>query len=63
MTLASRPSFILFDEATSALDKTSKMAVERSVRQFVFEGRGGVLWISHDEDQANRMAIDRTKLM
>lgn len=56
ITLASRPSVILFDESASALDKISKMAVERSVIEFVLEGISGVLWISHDEDQASRMA-------
>ena len=57
ITLASQPKYVLFDESTSALDKASKMAVEDSVKAFVQQGRGGVLWISHDEEQAERMAI------
>lgn len=57
ITLASQPKFVLFDESTSALDKTSKVAVENSVKAFVRKGTGGVLWISHDEEQAERMSM------
>jgi ABC-type iron transport system FetAB ATPase subunit len=56
LALASKPKLLLFDEATSALDKTTKLAVEQSVvRDFVKSSGGGVVWISHDEQQAERM--------
>lgn len=58
ITLASKPRVILFDESTSALDKQSKMAVEESVKLFVREHLGAVLWISHDEEQAKRMSLN-----
>jgi ABC-type glutathione transport system ATPase component len=56
LALASKPKLLLFDEATSSLDKTTKLAVEQSVLQdFVKRSGGGVVWISHDEQQAERM--------
>lgn len=57
IALASRPRILLFDESTSALDHESKLAVETSVRDYVEDHQGGVLWVSHDEQQAERMAI------
>ena len=56
ISLASRPRYILFDESTSSLDKQSKIAVEASVKEFVNQGQGGVVWISHDEDQTQRLS-------
>eukprot|EP00534_Pseudo-nitzschia_fraudulenta_P000295 CAMPEP_0201116996 /NCGR_PEP_ID=MMETSP0850-20130426/1119_1 /ASSEMBLY_ACC=CAM_ASM_000622 /TAXON_ID=183588 /ORGANISM="Pseudo-nitzschia fraudulenta, Strain WWA7" /LENGTH=1188 /DNA_ID=CAMNT_0047381229 /DNA_START=203 /DNA_END=3769 /DNA_ORIENTATION=- len=55
IALASRPKILLFDESTSALDYESKLAVEASVKDFVEDHEGGVLWVSHDELQAERM--------
>ena len=58
ISLASNPRIVLFDESTSALDKSAKIAVEESVKSFVRQGRGAVLWISHDEEQAKRMILE-----
>jgi len=55
IALASRPKILLFDESTSALDHESKLAVETSIKDFVEDHEGGVLWVSHDEQQAGRM--------
>lgn len=58
IALASRPKLLLFDESTSALDQKSKLAVETSIKDFVEDHEGGVLWVSHDEQQAERMMDD-----
>jgi len=55
IALASQPKVLLFDESTSALDQDSKLAVEASVKAFVEKFQGSVLWVSHDEQQAERM--------
>jgi putative ABC transport system permease protein len=60
LALASRPSILLFDECTSALDAQSKIAVENSVKDYVNVHRGGACWISHDMQQAERMASFET---
>ncbi len=57
IALASRPKILLFDESTSALDHESKLAVETSIKDFVEDHEGGVMWVSHDEHQAERMAV------
>ena len=58
IALASRPKILLFDESTSALDYESKLAVETSIKDFVEDHEGGVMWVSHDEQQAERMMDD-----
>eukprot|EP00751_Fragilariopsis_kerguelensis_P025020 CAMPEP_0170882602 /NCGR_PEP_ID=MMETSP0734-20130129/33797_1 /TAXON_ID=186038 /ORGANISM="Fragilariopsis kerguelensis, Strain L26-C5" /LENGTH=381 /DNA_ID=CAMNT_0011266685 /DNA_START=643 /DNA_END=1789 /DNA_ORIENTATION=- len=58
--LASQPKVLLFDESTSALDQDSKLAVEASVKAFVEKFEGSVLWVSHDEQQAERMLYSQS---
>jgi putative ABC transport system permease protein len=58
IALASRPKILLFDESTSALDHESKLAVETSIKDFVEDHEGGVMWVSHDAHQAERMMDD-----
>jgi len=55
VALASRPKVLLLDESTSALDIKSKISVERSVQEFVSKFHSHVLWVSHDEDQIERL--------
>jgi len=55
IAMASRPKILLLDEPTSALDPQSKSAVEASVMDFVESYKGGVVWVSHDEQQSDRM--------
>lgn len=57
LALASGAKILLFDEATSALDTPTKVAVEHSVMEYVDKLEGGVLWISHDEQQQKRMTF------
>lgn len=55
LALASRPMALLFDEATSALDMESKLRVENTVNMFAGKFGISVLWITHDQEQAERM--------
>jgi ABC-type dipeptide/oligopeptide/nickel transport system ATPase subunit len=56
LALASRPKILLFDASTSALDRSTKIAVENSVKKFIHEHKGGAsCWISHDMEQAECM--------
>ena len=48
---------LLFDEATSALDTATKVLVEQSIQDYVERRKGGVMWISHDEQQQERMRL------
>ena len=57
--LASRPRALLFDESTSSLDMESKLRVERTVGEFAEKLHISVLWITHDQEQAERMS-DKT---
>ena len=55
IAIASRPRVLLLDESTSALDFDSKTRVEDSVESAAKETGISVLWITHDEDQVQRM--------
>ena len=54
-SLVLRPRVLLLDEPTSGLDPDSAAAVEKLIADHREEG-GGVLWITHDADQAGRVA-------
>ena len=54
IALASKPRILLLDESTNALDFDSKLEVEKSIVQAASMGVG-ILWVSHDEDQMNRL--------
>jgi len=49
--LATKPHVILLDEPTSALDEASKRIVEEAVQRI----NCGVVWVTHDEQQAKRI--------
>jgi len=55
LALASHARILLFDESTSALDNDSKLAVEASINEYVEKHEASVLWVTHDEQQAERM--------
>jgi len=63
IAMASRPKLLLFDESTSALDPGSKLAVEASVMEYVANYEGGVVWVSHEEEQVGRMKLTTTAAM
>jgi putative ABC transport system ATP-binding protein len=56
-TLVTRPEVLLMDEPTSALDPDARHRLERTARHLAAEGRP-VVWVTHDLDQAHRLADD-----
>jgi putative ABC transport system ATP-binding protein len=56
-TLVTRPEVLLMDEPTSALDPDARHRLERTARGLAAEGRP-VVWVTHDLDQADRLADD-----
>ncbi len=59
--LVKRPAFLLLDEPTSALDQDTTALVENVLGQFKAEG-GGLLVVTHDDAQADRLADERVIL-
>ncbi|GAX11877.1 putative ABC transport system permease protein [Fistulifera solaris] len=57
IALASQPDILLLDESTSALDLDSKLLVERVLLNIVSEKRMGLLWVTHDTEQIDRMTF------
>lgn len=57
IALASQPKVLLLDESTSALDLKAKQLVEREVVHWVqtCTYRAGVFWITHDDEQMERL--------
>lgn len=53
-----RPKVLLLDEPTAALDPASVRAVETLASMRIRAGLG-VLWVTHDTEQAGRMALRR----
>ena len=56
--LIMRPKVLLLDEPTAALDDASKAAVESLISSRI-EAGVAVLWVTHDEAQAKRIARRR----
>jgi putative ABC transport system ATP-binding protein len=61
-TLVTEPEVLLMDEPTSALDRGSRRLLEATARRLAAGGRP-VLWVTHDLDQAERLADDCVVLM
>ena len=55
-TLANKPEILLLDEPTSALDDASEQEVETLINQIIDDERLTCLFVTHDMDQALRMA-------
>ena len=56
--LMMRPKVLLLDEPTAALDSASGAAVESLISYYMQTGVA-VLWVTHDEMQAKRIARRR----
>ena len=53
--LALGPRILLLDEPTANLDAANRERMERLIRSHVEERGTGVLWITHDDEQARRV--------
>ena len=53
--LVKSPAVLLLDEPTSGLNAEATAAVEASIARFRSD-RGAVVWVTHDQDQAERVA-------
>jgi putative ABC transport system ATP-binding protein len=61
-TLITHPEVLLMDEPTSALDPTATRALEELGRSLADAGMP-ILWVTHDLDQADRIADRRIVLV
>jgi ABC-type iron transport system FetAB ATPase subunit len=55
-TLQNRPRVLLLDEPTASLDTINTIAVETLVADYRRKTGAAVLWVSHDPEQATRVA-------
>jgi putative ABC transport system ATP-binding protein len=55
------PAVLLLDEPTASLDQVTARAVERLLHGWFVagDGRRSLIWVSHDPDQAQRVAAQR----
>ncbi|MEJ6512452.1 MAG: phosphate ABC transporter ATP-binding protein [Actinomycetota bacterium] len=60
-TLLTEPEVILMDEPTSSLDPENRIGIEDLARELAHEGIG-VVWVSHDLSQVQRIA-DRIEVL
>jgi ABC-type iron transport system FetAB ATPase subunit len=54
--LANRPHILLLDEPTANLDSHNTQCVETLIKQYMEDINAGVLWVSHDMSQIERIA-------
>jgi len=60
--LSFRPKLILLDEPTSNLDKESTLLAESVLSKYTQDEKAGIIMISHDNEQINRMADQTIEL-
>jgi len=58
-TLANKPDFLLLDEPTANLDPQSVIKVEKLLVEYCKQKPAGLIWVSHDTAQAERVADRR----
>jgi putative ABC transport system ATP-binding protein len=61
-TLATQPEVLLMDEPTSALDPRARRRLEATAQRLAAAGRP-MVWVTHDLDQAERLADHRLVLV
>lgn len=54
--LANQPDFLLLDEPTANLDPASTLKVEKILLDYCHDKPAGLIWVSHDIEQAERVA-------
>jgi len=57
--LANKPDFLLLDEPTANLDPKSVSKVEKLLLDYCHNTPAGLIWVSHDTEQAERIADRR----
>lgn len=57
--LENQPDFLLLDEPTANLDPASVTKVEKLLLNYCRNKPAGLIWVSHDEGQAKRVADKR----
>jgi putative ABC transport system ATP-binding protein len=64
-TLQLEPTVLLLDEPTASLDEGTALAIEELVDHWLSEAPSerALLWVSHDQDQAHRIAHRRLRMM
>ena len=60
--LANDPELLLLDEPTSSLDEIAKLAVEDVLATLIERRRLSCIWVTHDRDQARRLASNTLTL-
>ena len=55
IAIATEPEALLLDEPDSGLDHNSKLVFEEVLKEYVTQKSATALWISHDEDQIERL--------
>lgn len=55
-TLISKPKVVLMDEPMSALDKTTRAAMQDLVLEMQKELKNTIIMVTHDDNEANKMA-------
>lgn len=61
--LLNQPRVLLLDEPTSSLDEKTTRSVEDMVAAYRCEHQAAVLWVSHDPQQAQRVASRHLRLL
>lgn len=55
--LQHRPEALLLDEPTASLDKNNISVVEKFLMRYLQERHGLAIWVSHDAEQLERVAV------
>lgn len=62
-TLATRPRAVLLDEPLSALDRELRVRLGGDVKQILQEADVPVVWVTHDEEEADRLGDQVLRLV
>lgn len=60
--LIERPQVLLLDEVTANLDPKSTLAVEALISEYLSEQQACAVWVTHDPQQAKRVASQQLEL-